>query len=97
MLDWVAGLRLCVGYPAYQLVSQANYLQTHMSRLRPDLQKLFSMLTVDSKFSYSEGEGEEMMWGTIRSGNCQTAAEPGADICHQCRLLQEPVEFLTVS
>lgn len=97
MLDWVAGLRLCVGYPAYQLVSQANYLQTHMSRLRPDLQKLFSMLTVDSKFSYSEGEGEEMMWGTIRSGNCQTAAEQGADICHQCRLLQEPVEFLTIS
>jgi len=97
MLDWVAGLRLCVGYPAYQLVSQANYLQTHITRLRPDLQKLFSMLTVDSKFSYSEGEGEEMMWGTIRSGNCQTAAEQGADICHQCRLLQEPVEFLTIS
>ena len=38
-----------------------------------------------------------MMWGTIRSGNCQTAAEQGADICHQCRLLQEPVEFLTVT
>jgi hypothetical protein len=44
-----------------------------------------------------EGEGEESMWGTIRSGNCQTAAEQGADICHQCRLRQEPVEFLTVS
>jgi len=95
LLDWVAGLRLCVGYPAHTLVTQATFLHQNRSRLRPDLQKLFGFLVVDTDFSYTESDGDDLV-GTIRSRNCQTAAETGADICHQCRLLQEPIEFLNV-
>ena len=94
LLDWVAGLRLCVGYPAHRLVEQAEYLQHHLARLRPELQKLFSFLVVDKDFRYSEGERE--LEGSIRSGGCLGAAEEGADICQQCRLLQEPIEFLVL-
>jgi hypothetical protein len=93
LLDWVAGLRLCVGYPANQLVKQAEFLKANQARLRPELQRLFERLRVDPEFRYSEGDAGELE-GTIRAGRCLAAAEPGADICHQCRLLQEPIEFL---
>jgi len=93
LLDWVAGLRLCVGYPNTQLVKQAAFILQNMDRLKPDLKKLFKFLTVDAKFSFSNDVGGGT--GSIRSGSCQVTAEPGADICQECRLLQEPVEFLT--
>jgi len=93
LLDWVAGLRLCVGYPNAQLVKQAAFILQNMDRLKPDLKKLFKFLTVDAKFSFSNDIGGGT--GSIRSGSCQVTAEPGADICQECRLLQEPVEFLT--
>lgn len=56
--------------------------------------ELFKFLSVDDKFGYQSEKGDGA--GTIRAGSCLVAAEPGADICHQCRLLQEPVEFLAV-
>jgi len=85
-----------VGYPANSLVTQTAFLQANRERLRPELQKLFGFLVVDNKFHYSvEGEEGDMA-GTIRSGTCLAAAEQGADICHQCRLLQEPIEFLNM-
>ena len=95
LLDWVAGLRLCTGYPAHALVTQAAFLLEHRARLRPELTKLVALLQVDQEFRYTEGETE--LEGTIRSGKCLAAAEAGADICHQCRLLQEPMEFLNMA
>jgi len=94
LLDWVAGLRLCVGYPNMHLVKQATFIIQNMDRLKPELRKLFKFLAVDEKFGYQSEKGDGV--GTIRAGSCLIAAEPGADICHQCRLLQEPVEFLAV-
>jgi len=94
LLDWVAGLRLCVGYPNMQLVQQATFIIQNMDRLKPDLRKLFKFLAVDDKFVYDSDKGAGA--GSIRAGSCLVTAEPGADICHQCRLLQEPIEFLTV-
>eukprot|EP00090_Calanus_glacialis_P001061 TRINITY_DN10756_c0_g1_i1.p1 TRINITY_DN10756_c0_g1~~TRINITY_DN10756_c0_g1_i1.p1 ORF type:complete len:1638 (-),score=635.61 TRINITY_DN10756_c0_g1_i1:838-5751(-) len=94
LLDWVAGLRLCVGYPNMQLVKQATFIIQNMDRLKPELRKLFKFLAVDDKFGYQSEKGDGV--GTIRAGSCLVAAEPGADICHQCRLLQEPIEFLAV-
>lgn len=93
LLDWVAGLRLCVGYPNSQLVKQATFIIQNMDRLKPELRKLFKFLSVDANFSYSSESGGGN--GSIRAGSCQVTAEPGADICQECRLLQEPVEFLT--
>jgi hypothetical protein len=94
LLDWVAGLRLCVGYPNMQLVKQATFIIQHMDRLKPELKKLFKFLAVDTVFTYSSDGGGGS--GSIRAGSCQVTAEPGADICKECRMLQEPVEFLTV-
>eukprot|EP00092_Neocalanus_flemingeri_P001505 GFUD01001606.1.p1 GENE.GFUD01001606.1~~GFUD01001606.1.p1 ORF type:complete len:1654 (-),score=563.80 GFUD01001606.1:789-5750(-) len=102
LLDWVAGLRLCVGYPNMQLVQQATFIIQNMARLKPDMRKLFKFLAVDEKFIYQSemvqsGGGESAgTVGTIRAGSCLVTAETGADICHQCRLLQEPIEFLAV-
>lgn len=95
LLDWVAGLRLCVGYPASQLVRQAAFILDNVTSLRPDLKKLFKFLVVDQEFHYSR-EQEEDQTGTIRAATCLVTSEQGADICHQCRLLQEPIEFLAV-
>jgi len=94
LLDWVAGLRLCVGYPNMQLVKQATFIIQHMGRLKPELKKLFKFLAVDNVFTYSSDGGGGS--GSIRAGSCLVTAEQGADICKECRMLQEPVEFLTV-
>jgi len=102
LLDWVAGLRLCVGYPNMQLVKQATFILQNIDRLKPELRKLFKFLAVDNKFTYQSEmnkaghDGDGTTVGTIRAGSCLVTAEPGADICHQCRLLQEPIEFLSI-
>jgi len=95
LLDWVAGLRLCTGYPNLKLVSQAAFIRRHASRLPPDLKKMFLFLTVDEEFRYEMSEVVGEQSGTIRSPTCQGAAEPGSDICKHCRSLQEPMEFLS--
>jgi len=97
LLDWVAGLRLCVGYPAKGLVEQAAFVTENLSSLRPELRKLFKFITVDKSFTCTlEASSNIICIGTIRAASCQVTAEQGADICHQCRLLQEPIEFLAV-
>lgn len=95
LLDLVASLRLCVGYPNMQLVQQATFIIQNMARLKPELRKLFKFLAVDDKFQY-QSDLNQTGAGTIRAVTCLVTAEAGADICHQCRLLQEPIEFLTV-
>jgi len=94
LLDWVAGLRYCVGYPNMTLVKQATFILENMERVKPQLRKFFKFLVVDDKFTYQNDNDEES--GTIRAGSCRVTAEPGADICQQCRLLQEPLEFMTL-
>jgi len=102
LLDWVAGLRLCVGYPNMQLVKQATFILQNIDRLKPELRKLFKFLAVDNKFTYQSevnklgDDCDGTTIGTIRAGSCLVTAESGADICHQCRLLQEPIEFLSI-
>ncbi|XP_023331290.1 uncharacterized protein LOC111703552 [Eurytemora carolleeae] len=91
LLDSVAALRLCVGYPASRLVHQTRFLLNHQGRLIPETRKLFRLLVVDENFTYRSGVQEER--GTIRSTLCCVEAENGSDICTACRALQQPLEF----
>ena len=50
LLDWVAGLRLCVGYPNMQLVKQATFIIKHMDRLKPELKKLLPKSVVKTDY-----------------------------------------------
>ena len=96
LLDWVAGLRLCVGYPNTQLVDQARFLMDKVERMGVDTRKLFRHLTVDNQFVFSMvGSEDEKHVGTIRSVSCSSLAEQSSDICSNCRTLQEPIEFLS--
>jgi len=95
LLDWVAGLRLCVGYPNSQLVEQAKYILDNQDRIGQDNKKLFKHLTVDEKFEFKMTSDEKSLTGSIRSVNCSGVAEASADICSNCRTLQEPMEFLS--
>jgi len=96
LLDWVAGLRLCVGYPNTQLVDQARFLLDKVERMGVDTRKLFRHLTVDNQFVFSMvGSEDEKHVGTIRSVSCSSLAEQSSDICSNCRTLQEPIEFLS--
>lgn len=94
LLDWVANLRLCVGYPSKNLVGQAKFIIENNDRIQPEIRKFFKHLTVDDKFEYKMcGDGSQVM-STIRSASCTVVAETMSDICSSCRLLQEPMEFL---
>ena len=90
----MAGLRLCVGYPNHQLVTQAQYILDNMDKVTQDTRKLFKHLTVDTKFDYKMSTGDQVS-GSIRSARCLTVSEINSDICSQCRSLQEPMEFLS--
>jgi len=91
LLDSVAGLRLCVGYPASRLVNQARFVLNHQGRMIPEMRRLFRHLIVDETFTYRSGGDEER--GTIRSVVCRAEADTGSDICTACRTLQQPLEF----
>ena len=91
----MAGLRLCVGYPNLQLVRQAADILKHADRLGPDTKKLFRNLHVDPGLELKMAGDGSTAAGTIRSVHCSSLAETSADICSQCRTLQEPVEFVT--
>ena len=94
LLDWVANLRLCVGYPSKHLVEQAKFILDNSKRIRPETRKLFKNLTVDDKFEYKMCGDGEILSSTIRSESCSVVAETMSDICSSCRLLQEPMEFI---
>ena len=95
LLDWVAGLRLCVGYPNSQLVEQARFIMDNQDRIGQENKKLFKHLTVDESFDFKMIGEDKSLTGTIRSVSCTTVAETSADICSKCRTLQEPMEFLS--
>ena len=88
-------MRLCVGYPNSQLVEQAKYILDNQDRIGQDNKKLFKHLTVDEVFEFKMTSDEQGLAGSIRSVNCSGVAEASADICSDCRTLQEPMEFLS--
>ena len=108
LLDWVASLRLCIGYPDVTLVEQARYLKEKKMFLPPQISKLLNFVKIDENFKGRKScagsnvddvlqpvsiEEHEFM-GTLRTPSCRYVAGEFADICDQCRLLQEPLEFL---
>jgi len=53
-------------------------------------------LTVDESFN-GKLNGVQDLNGTMRANSCRFVASDHADICDQCRLLQEPLNFLGFS
>ena len=111
LLDWVASLRLCIGYPDAILVERARYLTLKKHLLPPETRKFFDYILVDEVFEWkkmnsadsaknsalaSDSAKSSTNVGTLRTPSCRYVAGDFADICDQCRLLQEPLEFLGV-
>ena len=111
LLDWVASLRFCIGYPDVKLVEQARYLQEKKIFLPPQIAKLLNFIKIDEDFkgrrscsAILNNTGENLQLtadnltqefvGTLRTPSCRYVAGEFSDICDQCRLLQEPLEFL---
>ena len=115
LLDWVASLRLCIGYPDAILVERARYLTLKKHLLPPETRKFFDYILVDEIFEWKKMNSTDsgktsasssdsnksvgalsLSVGTLRTPSCRYVAGDFADICDQCRLLQEPLEFLGV-
>jgi hypothetical protein len=111
LLDWVASLRICIGYPDALLVERARYLDRKKQLLPPETRKFFDYIVVDEIFEWKKMNSTEKNLtadktsattsasnhvGTLRTPSCRYVAGDFADICDQCRLLQEPLEFLGV-
>ena len=111
LLDWVASLRLCIGYPDVTLVEQARYLKEKKNFLPPQIAKLLNFIKIDEEFKGRKScsvlsnitddqlknvtdDFMQEFTGTLRTPSCRYVAGDFADICDQCRLLQEPLEFL---
>ena len=108
LLDRVASLRLCIGYPDVTLVEQARYLKEKKMFLPPQISKLLNFVKIDESFqgrkSFNGSNTDDELQptttempeftGTLRTPRCRYVAGDFADICDQCRLLQEPLEFL---
>ena len=110
LLDWVASLRLCIGYPDVLLVEQARYLVEKKIFLPPQIAKLLNFIKIDDDFKGRKSclssattddqkddksnEFTQEFVGTLRTPSCRYVAGEFSDICDQCRLLQEPLEFL---
>ena len=92
LLEKAATLRLCTGYPDRNLVDQTRYIAEHKKALQPEIRKFFEHIVVDEDFRGKMGSKE--LVGTVRAPTCRVAAAEQADICGQCRLLKEPIEFL---
>ena len=100
LLDWVASLRICIGYPDALLVERARYLNRKKHLLPPETRKFFDYIVVDEVFEWKrmtdKNSSSVMNVGTMRTPSCRFVAGDFADICEGCRLLQEPLEFLSV-
>ena len=116
LLDWVASLRFCIGYPDISLVENARYLQQKKIFLPPQIAKLLNFIKIDENFTTRRNypipssnqttnisseantaiiqKTQEEFIGTLRTPSCRYVAGDFSDICDQCRLLQEPLEFL---
>lgn len=102
-MDWVASLRICIGYPDALLVERARYLNLKKHLLPPETRKFFDYIVVDEVFEWKRMSSADKSSasvstnvGTMRTPSCRFVAGDFADICEGCRLLQEPLEFLGV-
>ena len=96
LLDNVASMRICVGYPDPVLLTEAKYLIANKIALPNEIKKFFDYITVDNSFNGKLNNVQELT-GTMRANSCRFVASDHADICDQCRLLQEPLNFLGFS
>jgi len=97
MLDFVASLRYCVGYADRNLLDSTRYLLSKTALLPPQIKKVLGMVAVDEHFRYRRQNGTKGK-GTLRASTCHFVADDSAhrtsNVCSQCKLLQEPLEFL---
>ncbi len=100
LLDYVASLRMCVGYPDTMLVGEAKYLLDKIEFLSPEVKRFFNFIMVDDAFTGKMNSPASSiiidLKGTMRAKTCKFAASDHADICDQCRMLQEPLNFLNL-
>ena len=94
LLNTVASMRMCVGYPDAVLVTEAKYLMANKSSQPPETRKFFQYICVDEGFTGKMNSNNVTLNGTMRATSCRYVASDHADICDQCRLLQEPLNFL---
>ena len=94
LLDSVASMRMCVGYPDPDLILEARFLMQHKSVLPNEIKKFFNYIMVDEEFRGKMASSGLTMISTMRANSCRFLASDHADICDQCRLLQEPLNFL---
>ena len=88
-------MRMCVGYPDEILVTEAKYLMQNKPALPQEIKKFFQYICVDEEFSGKMNSNNYVaLNGTMRATSCRYVASDHADICDQCRLLQEPLNFL---
>jgi len=97
MLDWAASLRYCVGYADRLLLDSARYLLSKSGLFAPQIRKVLGMIAVDENFCYRRASGVNGR-GTLRASSCNYVADDtthrAANLCSQCRLLQEPLDIL---
>ena len=67
LLDTVASMRMCVGYPDAVLVTEAKYLMEHKSALPPEIRKFFQYIQVDEGFSGKMNSNNVALNGTMRA------------------------------
>eukprot|EP00096_Caligus_rogercresseyi_P004615 TRINITY_DN1897_c0_g1_i1.p1 TRINITY_DN1897_c0_g1~~TRINITY_DN1897_c0_g1_i1.p1 ORF type:complete len:1520 (-),score=534.45 TRINITY_DN1897_c0_g1_i1:436-4995(-) len=98
LLDQVASLRYCLGYPDAELVKGARYIIENKHHLlnNGEVKKYFDCITVDESFLAKMTGTNEELKGTLRIKTCRFVSGEFADLCDQCRLLQEPLEFIGV-
>ena len=87
-------------------MDRARYLTLKKHLLPPETRKFFDYILVDEVFEWKKmnstektpnlAEKSSNYVGTLRTPSCRYVAGDFADICDQCRLLQEPLEFLGV-
>jgi len=96
LLEWAASLRLCTGFSDQTLVSETRYLLSVSASLPAEARRLLARLSVDEDFrgKLTEDSSAGALLGTVRAPTCRFLATPHAEVCEQCRLLQEPGEAL---
>ena len=89
--------RYCVGYADRLLLDSARYLLSKSGLFPPQIRKVLGMIAVDENFCYRRASGVNGR-GTLRASSCNYVADDtthrAANLCSQCRLLQEPLDIL---
>merc|ERR1712014_431281 len=84
LLEWVASLRYCVGYPDPSLVENARYLFSKLPKLPNAITKICGMIVVDDDFGYRRNEVD--LRATLRAHSCHYVAINQGNVCDQCKL-----------